>query len=190
MFHVGVTLAADIGVERLLPLPGPCVMRLPLCIGHARSTLLHTPQVSVVLFNVLRHQSVEEHLCRAHPENEFCGLGPSHPANIGKMLYDFPDPELIIKGSSTQTLTGGICHDKECNRLTTVTLHNGSCSYTADIMEGDKTDAEPSPPIRATSPCCGRPAQRTCAAGQGGGRGGGFPRRAPHRLRRPGKQAP
>lgn len=99
--------------------------------------------MSVVLLDVLRHQSVEEHPCLAHPEKKYCGLGPSHPANIGKMLYNFSDPELNIKGSSTQTLTGGICLDKSCNRLTTVTLHDGSCSYTADMKEGDKTDAEP-----------------------------------------------
>lgn len=96
----------------------------------------------MVLLDVLRHRSVEKHPCLKDREQKFCGLGPSHPANVGKMLYNFSDPELNIKGSSTQTLTGGICLDRSCSRLTTVTLHNGSCSYTADIKEGDKTDAE------------------------------------------------
>lgn len=91
----------------------------------------------MVLLDVLRNQSVDEHPCLQARQQKFCGLGPSHPANIGKFVYNFSDPELNILGSSTQTLTGGICLDTWCDRLTTVTLHNSSCFYTADLNGAD-----------------------------------------------------
>lgn len=56
---------------------------------------------------------------------------------------------------------------------------------TTVVVQGTADQRSPPPPTRATFPCCGRPVLRKCAAGPGGGRGGGFPRRAPHRSRRP-----
>lgn len=96
-------------------------------------------QMSVVLLDVLRHKYVHGHSCLTGTGDNFCGLAPSHPANIGQMLYTFSDPKLNLVGRSTQTLTGGICLDGQCGNLTTVALHDGDCTYAAE----QKADGNP-----------------------------------------------
>lgn len=80
--------------------------------------------MSVVLADLLRQTDVEGHACLR---------GDSHPANSGQFIYTFSDPDINLEGHSVQTLIGGVCLDNACQTMTPVALHNGSCTYTADV---------------------------------------------------------
>lgn len=94
---------------------------------------LRVRQMSVVLADLLRQTDVEGHSCLRGDFNNSCGLSPSHPATSGQFMYIFSDPDVNLEGHSVQTLIGGACLDDACQTMTPVALHNGSCTYTADV---------------------------------------------------------